>query len=81
MPTFIELTQMGPGIGPLTINLEKVVLFAPSANAGGGTDIIVENGKVTYDAEEGYRSYTVSFRVKESYQSVKAAVGGLRAGK
>lgn len=81
MAAFIELIQVEPGVGLMSVNVEKIVLFRPSGNADGGTDVIVEDGNTSYDAEEGYRSYTVTYRVKENYQSVKATLMGLQRGK
>lgn len=81
MAKFIELTQVEPGIGPMTINLENIILVSPSAHADGGCDVIVKDGKTSYDAEEGYRSYTLTYRVKENYQSIRMALGPAKRGK
>lgn len=71
MAKFINLTQVEPGYGPMIVNLDRIVLVTPSTHADGGTDIVVENGKTSYDAEEGYRSYTVTYRIKQSFQAIK----------
>lgn len=71
MAQFIEVTQVSPGVGKMTLNVNYIVKAEPSAHADGGTDIIVKDGRVSYDAETGYNSYTVSYRVKESYTVVK----------
>ena len=71
MAQFIEVTQVSPGVGIMTLNIDYIVKAEPSAHADGGTDIIVKDGRVSYDVETGYNSYTVEFRVKESYQTIK----------
>lgn len=71
MAQFIEVTQVSPGVGIMTLNIDYIVKAEPSAHADGGTDIIVKDGRVSYDVETGYNSYTVSYRVKESYTVVK----------
>lgn len=81
MAKFIELTQAEPGIGPMAVNLDNIVLVSPSAHADGGCDVIVRDGKASYDPEEGYRSYTLTYRVKESYQSLRTALVCAKRGK
>lgn len=71
MAHFIEVTQVSPGSGKMTINVDYIVKAEPSAHADGGTDIIVKDGRVSYDSETGYTSYTVKFRVRESYVAVR----------
>lgn len=71
MAQFIEVTQVSPGVGKMTLNVDYIVKAERSAHADGGTDIIVKDGRVSYDVETGYNSYTVSYRVKESYTVVK----------
>ena len=71
MAKFIEVTQVAPGVGKMTINVDYIVKAEPSVHADGGTDMIVKDGMVSYDAETGYNSYTVSYRVKELYPMIK----------
>ena len=71
MAQFIEVTQVYPGVGKMTLNVDYIVKAERSSHADGGTDIIVKDGLVSFDPETCYRSYTVTFRVKESYETVK----------
>jgi len=80
MAQFIEVSQMAPGTGKMTINVEYIVKVERSSHATGGTDIIVKDGRVSYDSETGYKSYTVSYRVKESYETIKKQLPGIAQG-
>lgn len=71
MAQFIELHQVDPGIRTMMINTDFIVLFQPSVHADGGTEIIVKDGMVSVDIESGYQSYTVGYRVSETYAQVK----------
>lgn len=71
MARFIELNQVEPGIGKMSVNLEYVVMVEPSGHADGGSTVIIKDGKATRDAENGYQAYTVSYRVSESYAQIK----------
>ena len=70
MAQFIEVTQVSPGVGKMTLNVNYIVKAEPSAHADGGTDIIVKDGLVSFDTETGYKSYTIKYRVKESYTRI-----------
>lgn len=71
MSKFIELTQVSPGVGAMTVNTDFIVKVEPSAHAGAGADIILKDGRVSYDAETGYQSYTVAYSVREAYSAIK----------
>lgn len=71
MSKFIELTQGSPGVGAMTVNTDFIVKVEPSAHAGAGADIILRDGRVSYDAETGCQSYTVAYSVKEPYAAIK----------
>lgn len=71
MARFIELTQVYPGLGKMLINVDYIIKIDRSDHADGGTDIIVKDGMACHDSETGYTSYTVKFRVKESYVVVR----------
>lgn len=71
MSKFIEVHQVSPGIGRMVINIDYIIKVESSAHADGGTELIVKDGQVSYDSETGHQSYTVSFRVQESYQTIK----------
>ena len=80
MAQFIEVTQVAPGSGNMTLNVDYIVKVERSGHADGGTDIIVKDGRVSYDLETGYNSYTVSYRVKESYETIKRQLQALSRG-
>lgn len=71
MSKFIEVHQVYPGIGRMVINVDYIITAEPSAHADGGTDLIVKDGRVSSDSETGYKSYTVSYRVQESYGTIR----------
>ena len=71
MARFIELNQVDPGIGKMSVNLDYIVMVEPSSHADGGSTVIIKDGKATRDAENGHQAYTVSYRVSESYAQIK----------
>ena len=74
MAGFIEVTQVHPGIGKMTVNTDYVIKFERSSHAEGGTDLLVKDGLAIYDSESGYQSFDILYRVKESYVTVKKLV-------
>jgi hypothetical protein len=80
MARFIEVTQVNPGVGKMTVNVDYIIKFEKSGHADGGTSILVKEGMATYDSESGYQSFDVLFRVSESYATVKRLVFDAIAG-
>lgn len=74
MASFIDVTQVEPGVHRLLINVDYIVLAEPSYHADGGTNLIVKDGLTTSDCETGYKSYTVTYRVKENFQTIKRLI-------
>ena len=80
MASFIEVTQVHPGLGKMSVNVDYIVKFEKSSHAEGGTDLLVKNGLATFDAESGYQSFDILYRVKESYAAVKKLVSDATRG-
>ena len=81
MACFIEVTQVYPGIGKMTVNVDYIIKFEKSGHADGGTSILVKEGMATHDPESGYQSFDVLFRVAESYATVKRLISDATSGR
>ena len=42
MARFIEVTQVNPGVGKMTVNVDYIIKFEKSGHADGGTSILVK---------------------------------------
>jgi len=80
MASFIEVTRVHPGIGKMTVNVDYIIKFEKSDNAEAGTDLLVKEGLATYDAESGYESFNILYRVKEPYATVRMLVSDATRG-
>lgn len=80
MACFIEVTQVYPGVGKMTVNVDYIIKFEKSGHADGGTSILVKGGLVTHDSESGYQSFDILFRVAEPYATVKRLVSDATTG-